>query len=319
MAPRWGRNRLLVAGAGGVLAAAVVTVLLWPLSYRPLYDESIDLTVEPTVAVADPAVALTFARTLDAPRRVLLVTSYGAGMVTGVDVGEALGRALADPVELLAEEGYDRLAALAADDQHSVSVPVDQLGIPLDLGSRHIATGLNFTAHTGEVAVDEGPFLFPKLVAPTAWNDPVPIGDALLDHETEIAWVPLTPITGSTPAEVGLILVNDYTDRAKLLELVDTDDVASGDGFTTAKSAPGYCPWGASSSCPVIPPRSSTTSCSDCMSTASSASVAARQTWCGTSTPSSSRPTNDGRCRGTTEATPCPFSATTRTRSPPGR
>jgi len=165
-------------------------------------------------------------------------------MVEGVDVGEALGRVVADPVELMAEEGYERLAALAADDQHTVSVPVDQLGIPLDLGSRHIATGLNFTAHAGEVAVDEGPFLFPKLVSPTAWNDPVPIGDALLDHEAEIAWVPLTPITGSAPAEVGLILVNDYTDRATLLELVDTDDVTSGDGFTTAKSAPGYLPVG---------------------------------------------------------------------------
>lgn len=168
MAPRWRRNRLLAAGAAVVLAAAVGTVLLWPLSYRPLYAESIDLTEEPTVTVADPAVALTFARTLDTPSTVLLVTGYGDGMVEGVDVGEALGRVVADPVELMAEEGYERLAALAADDQHTVSVPVDQLGIPLDLGSRHIATGLNFTAHAGEVAVDEGPFLFPKLVSPTA-------------------------------------------------------------------------------------------------------------------------------------------------------
>jgi 2-keto-4-pentenoate hydratase/2-oxohepta-3-ene-1,7-dioic acid hydratase in catechol pathway len=43
---------------------------------------------------------------------------------------------------------------------------------------------------------------------------------------------------------MGLILCNDYTDRATLLRHLDVDNVESGQGFTTGKSFPGYLPVG---------------------------------------------------------------------------
>jgi 2-keto-4-pentenoate hydratase/2-oxohepta-3-ene-1,7-dioic acid hydratase in catechol pathway len=43
---------------------------------------------------------------------------------------------------------------------------------------------------------------------------------------------------------MGIVLCNDYTDRATLLRHVDPWDPASGIGFTTGKSFPGYLPVG---------------------------------------------------------------------------
>ena len=43
---------------------------------------------------------------------------------------------------------------------------------------------------------------------------------------------------------MGLILANDFTDRAKLLRHLNPDDVISGDGFTTGKSSEGFLPVG---------------------------------------------------------------------------
>jgi 2-keto-4-pentenoate hydratase/2-oxohepta-3-ene-1,7-dioic acid hydratase in catechol pathway len=43
---------------------------------------------------------------------------------------------------------------------------------------------------------------------------------------------------------MGLILCNDYTDRQTLLRNINIENVASGEGFTTGKSAPGYLPVG---------------------------------------------------------------------------
>jgi 2,4-diketo-3-deoxy-L-fuconate hydrolase len=46
------------------------------------------------------------------------------------------------------------------------------------------------------------------------------------------------------PEYLGLIAINDFTDRKLLLENVNPDDVESGRGFTTAKSQAGYLPVG---------------------------------------------------------------------------
>jgi 2-keto-4-pentenoate hydratase/2-oxohepta-3-ene-1,7-dioic acid hydratase in catechol pathway len=73
----------------------------------------------------------------------------------------------------------------------------------------------------------------------------VSAGDALLDYEVELAWVTLGPLAqGESPTRMGLVLCNDYTDRATLLRHVDAWDPTSGKGFTTGKSFPGYLPVG---------------------------------------------------------------------------
>jgi 2-keto-4-pentenoate hydratase/2-oxohepta-3-ene-1,7-dioic acid hydratase in catechol pathway len=200
------------------------------------------------VTVAPPAEALTFARVEgnDGPRT-LLVLRYDHGSVEAVDLSMALGRAVRDPIDAYHEHGRARLVDLAAraDPSARVVVAATTLTTPVDLASHHVAAGTNYPEHAGEAGVEDGPFLFAKLVTPTAPRSSVPVGSALLDYEVELAWVTLEDRhDGTPPAEMGVILCNDYTDRETLLEHIDVWNVASGDGFTTGKSFRGYLPVG---------------------------------------------------------------------------
>lgn len=194
------------------------------------------------VTIAPSAEALTFARVArGSGGRVLAVTRYRDGRVEGVDLGAD------DPIRLVLGEGYDalrhRIDSASSNDQ--VSVPARDLGMPVDLRDRHVATGLNFPAHAGESGAGDEPFLFPKLTRPTGPYAPVAVEGRLLDYEVEIAWVPLAPLAEhDRPASMGLVLCNDYTDRDTLLRTVDPWDPASGRGFTTGKSFPGSLPVG---------------------------------------------------------------------------
>ena len=93
--------------------------------------------------------------------------------------------------------------------------------------------------------MEDGPFLFPKAVQPTGPLAPVSAGAGLLDYEVELCFIGLEVIDlEAPPARFGLVLCNDYTDRAALLRHIDPFDVISGKGFTTGKSAPGFLPIG---------------------------------------------------------------------------
>lgn len=148
---------------------------------------------------------------------------------------------------MLRAEGWDSLRERVAGAPAAtrVSVSATDLGLPVDLGDHHIAAGTNYPEHAGEAEVEEGPFLFAKLVEPSGPRATVPAGDALLDYEVELAFVTLEPLAeGDVPETMGLVVANDYTDRATLLRHVDVWDPASGKGFTTGKSRPGYLPVG---------------------------------------------------------------------------
>ena len=192
-----------------------------------------------TVGIAPLEEALTFARD-KAGTRLILVSSYQGRQVTGIDLTAAFGAV--DPIALYNAQGYDAIAAVSGNE---VTLPVSDLGIPVDLTASHIAAGTNFPEHAEESTVEDGPFLFAKEVEPTPFDAPIPAGEALLDYEVELAFVALAPFDISqAPAEAGLILCNDVTDRAKLMRNIDASDVTSGKGFTTGKSAPGYLPVG---------------------------------------------------------------------------
>jgi hypothetical protein len=100
-----------------------------------------------TVAIAPLAEAITFARirSADDAYRTIAVTDYAAATVRGVDLAGLLGRPVPDPITVLRAEGWtalrDRIAA--APDATRVSVPAALLGLPVDLGARHIAAGTN--------------------------------------------------------------------------------------------------------------------------------------------------------------------------------
>lgn len=201
-----------------------------------------------TISIAPPDVALTFAR-IGTPQepRLLAVTAYRDGMVSGVDLSTVLGSDARDPIRSFSAVGYDRLAAIASDGESSqqITVAADTLLIPVDLSDRHIAAGTNYPEHAGEASVEGGPFLFAKLVRPTGPRAPVQSAGRLLDYEAELAFVPLEPLPlGTAPEWMGLILCNDYTDRETLLRHVDPWHPESGQGFATGKSFPGYLPVG---------------------------------------------------------------------------
>ncbi|MEQ8746317.1 fumarylacetoacetate hydrolase family protein [Pyruvatibacter sp.] len=193
------------------------------------------------VDIAPRDEALTFAR-VGAPGayQLMLVSSYVDGKVGGINLSSVFGAD--DPITLYSAQGYD---AIASADGPAMDVPVEDLALPVDLTASHIAVGTNFPAHAEEASVEDGPFLFAKEVEPTAFNAPIPKGDGLLDFEVELCFVALEDFEiTSAPAQAGLILCNDVTDRAKLMRNLNASDVTSGDGFTTGKSAPGYLPVG---------------------------------------------------------------------------
>jgi 2,4-didehydro-3-deoxy-L-rhamnonate hydrolase len=241
---------LSVVTAAGGTALAVAAALGVGAASSPDRKgrDPLDLERLRRVEIAPLAEALTFARATDAGGpHVLAVTRYEGGRVTGVDLSRLFGRAIADPLELVAERGFDELhrAIAGAGPADMRVVEAGTLGIPLDLRDHHIAAGTNYPEHAGDAGVEDGPFLFAKLVPPTAPDAPVRAAEALLDYEVELAWVTVAPLGATAaPAVVGLILCNDYTDRALLLRHVDPWDPTSGKGFTTGKSLPGYLPVG---------------------------------------------------------------------------
>ncbi len=201
----------------------------------------------PGIAIAPLDEALTFARTtVDGAPHLLAVTAYEGETVTAIDLTQAKGAEVTDPVTLFNEYGYDLLRDfIASHGDVAETVAVESLILPLKLRDTHIAAGTNFAAHAEEAEVEDGPFLFAKYVTPTSFNAPVSAGEALLDYEVELAFVTLNDLTlPDVPETMGLILSNDVTDRATLLRHLNPDDVTSGEGFTTGKSAEGFLPVG---------------------------------------------------------------------------
>lgn len=200
-----------------------------------------------SVTIAPTAEAITFARyKKENSTHVILVSSYQNNIVTGIDLTEAFANQSSDPIELFLAVGYDSIANMHYLAQQTVSVSDEDLILPADLIDHHIAAGVNFPEHADEISVQDGPFLFPKIVAPTPAFSEVNINKGLLDYETEIGWVLLEPLkeNESLPQYMGLILCNDFTDRQTLLKNIDNKDIISGKGFTSGKSFPGYLPVG---------------------------------------------------------------------------
>lgn len=199
--------------------------------------------VAQTVAIAPLDEALTFARTGEgADARLLAVMSYRNGAVEAVDLTAwAEG---GDAIDLVNREGYERIKQAIELRSARFTFKSDALTAPVALRAAHIAVGVNYRAHGEEANVKGGPFLFPKLVAPTGPRATIPAGKGLLDYEVEICLVTMRALALDEKAAGGLVLCNDVTDRAALLRHIDPNDPESGAGFPEGKSAPGYLPVG---------------------------------------------------------------------------
>jgi 2,4-diketo-3-deoxy-L-fuconate hydrolase len=139
-------------------------------------------------------------------------------------------------------KGYDTLEKLAA---HEITVPAEKLLLPFDGTGAQIAIGINYPEHGEEVALADS-FVFPKLTAASRQPSILAAEQGkLLDYELELGFVALQPITREAfPRYMGLVLASDFTDRATLLRQIDLRNVKSGEGFTEAKSKPGFMPIG---------------------------------------------------------------------------
>lgn len=200
------------------------------------------LAATSTIETADPDEAVTLARvTIDGTPKLISVSGYQDGMVSGV----VLTGAADDPITAFQELGFEGLDALISAAGARIETQASDLLMPVTLTDRHIAAGTNFPEHAEEATVEDGPFLFTKAVQPTSSGPLEYSDDWLLDYEVELCFVGFDRIDLDTPPEhVGLFLCNDFTDRAALLRHLDPFDPASGKGFTTGKSAPGFMPIG---------------------------------------------------------------------------
>ncbi|MFI2810775.1 fumarylacetoacetate hydrolase family protein [Microbulbifer sp. JSM ZJ756] len=187
--------------------------------------------------IADPAAALTFARTASS---LIRVTRHNGDTIDGIDVTAGLGDA-GDLIEAYARLGYDGLAAVTGP---TVTVPLSGLTVPVDFQYPYVAAGTNYREHAEEVYLDDPPFLFPKLARASGWNDPVSFHPRL-DFEAEIAMVPLADIQSPDDrVDYALVLCNDFTDRWTLLRQIDLDAPMGTTGFAAAKGRPSFLPTG---------------------------------------------------------------------------
>jgi 2,4-didehydro-3-deoxy-L-rhamnonate hydrolase len=232
--------RIVVIVVALILPGLGVTT--WFLS-RPAFDESMAGAPLDGMELLPLDVGLTFARmSLKEEVKLLIVREITADGIQAVDVSYALQRQLQDPIVALGLNGYDELEYVARRATLQL-VKWEELTVPLDPPARHIAAGTNFSAHAKEVGMEDGPFLFPKLSQPTAWNATV-ANRGRLDYEAELCAVPLTRLTTERPAEFGYVLCNDFTDRWPLVRDVDFDKPMGTTGFTDGKGGEGMLPLG---------------------------------------------------------------------------
>jgi len=225
-----------------VTAAALVGSRPQPVRMPPRPAPTSPLRA--TLAIAPLDRALTFARSGEgASARTIAVSRYHDGVVTGVDLTPLL-RPGEDAIAVYNRLGYAAIAEFIAAAKTSVSHDAGTLAVPVDLRAVHAAVATNYPEHADEAKVKSGPFMFAKVAQPTASRTAIPAGKGLLDYEVELCLVTLAPLQAAVGAKGGLILCNDVTDRAALLRGVDTNNTASGKGFTDGKSGAGLLPVG---------------------------------------------------------------------------
>ncbi|MEX0342569.1 MAG: fumarylacetoacetate hydrolase family protein [Erythrobacter sp.] len=211
-----------------------------PASFEP--DE-----LEPGLAPLDKAITLAQIHRGDGSTATLLVTALDDQHIQAVDLSQAAGVDAADPFAVLSAIPEVRLRDLAANENTRPFAIADLLPAAPQ-GDRHIGTGTNFPEHADEASSDSV-FQFPKFgtASPArtrVGGDP----DVLLDYEVELCMRFDRAIASPEDfgaAMKGVFLCGDFTDRGKLIRLIDPDNLDSGRGFSDGKSRADFFPSGA--------------------------------------------------------------------------
>lgn len=233
-------KKWLLAGAAALL---LVLILANVVLTRPAFDGKLDGDPLAGLEILPNEQGLTFARVVVGESTgLVIVRRISEEGLHVVDVGAFTGRPIDDPMVAITMNGFDEMDYIARNGVEDV-ISYDTLTVPLRGGATAIAAGTNYKAHAEEVGIEEGPFLFPKLSEPTAWNAKVP-KRGRLDYEAELCAVPLSSVTTESKASFGYVLCNDFTDRWPLVRDVDFDQPMGTTGFPEAKGGPGMMPLG---------------------------------------------------------------------------
>ncbi len=190
----------------------------------------------------------TFARVRWADGRVvtLLVTGFDRHGVRAVDLtafGAPLDADVFDVIAALGTSALDKARRANADHVYALGELLPSAGSP----TRQLATGTNFRAHARETEIEEV-FNFPKFGPATPSRTTVALrSGVLLDYEVEICARfdrDIRTVADFDAARKGFFLCGDFTDRASLMRLVDPKNLASGKGFSDAKSEADFFPTG---------------------------------------------------------------------------
>jgi 2-keto-4-pentenoate hydratase/2-oxohepta-3-ene-1,7-dioic acid hydratase in catechol pathway len=152
-----------------------------------------------------------------------------------------------DPFVVLAAIEDIKTKVSEVDAAKRKTVSMDKLLPTGPTGSQHLGIGTNFPEHAEE-AQSSSVFNFPKFGTATPARTTVSAKDnGLLDYEIELCMRfdrPIASLADFDAAVKGIFLCGDFTDRIKLLKLIDLDNFDSGYGFSDAKSGPDFFPTG---------------------------------------------------------------------------
>lgn len=191
---------------------------------------------------------LTFAQRFSetGKKETLLVLADNKQVITAVNVSQQMQAYPEDPLRFLASHEPGDLLAwlnLAKRQDYHYAELLSSAGKE----ERQIAAGANYAEHGKEANIDEV-FLFPKYSKGTAAISDVRVQpEGLLDYEVELClrWPEKITHAEQVRSEVtAVFLCADMTDRAIMLRNLNFDHIASGHGFTDAKSGRGKFPTG---------------------------------------------------------------------------
>lgn len=235
----------LLLGTLAVLLLALALVGDARYNAPLLYDAVLPSGTLDSIPLAPTDEALTFAQIDDSRGpRLLLVDRYQDGLIVGRDLSAAFGLTNPDPITLFNAVGYDAILQAATGAPQLQAAPANLL-LPFTSHETHVAVGTNYPEHGDEVDVDE-PLLFPKLGPVSHFAGQIERREALLDYEGELGLVLLADhsLDQPPPSFLGLILLNDVTDRERQVRGLNLLDIDSGAGFTDGKSRDGFLPIG---------------------------------------------------------------------------
>lgn len=243
-------GRMVKSLGCGILAIVLALAVAWVTSPDPRGNVASfeqDALI-PRLAPLQQAVTLAQVRRPGDAVATLLVTGMEDEGVRAVDLSRASGLESADPFEILAALSPEQLQSLATLDSVQERFAMADLLPAAPGGSRHIGTGTNFPEHAEE-ASSNAVFQFPKFGrAMPARSSVAGMPDVLLDYEVELCMRFDRTIRSPEDFDAavkGLFLCGDFTDRGKLIRLVEPDNLDSGRGFSDGKSRSDFYPSGA--------------------------------------------------------------------------